>query len=90
MKEQISISEARSRLNELLKDVKQRPDRVYEITINDVVMGEIKAPASDRGEVLPGDVFSRVLEDFPNPEGKQPDSTASVAEDHDRFLYGNP
>ncbi|MFB6357142.1 MAG: hypothetical protein ABEJ65_11585 [bacterium] len=88
MAKEISISEARKKLNKLLKDVKQDPDTVYKLTINDVVMGELRSPEADRQDVLPGRSLTESLDDMPDPTSKDADSK-SVAREHDRFLYGS-
>lgn len=87
MSQRISISEARKKLNELLKDVKENPGNVYELTINEVVMGELSSPAEKNDDTLPGRSLTDAVDEMPAPDHEQ-SSTDSVADDHDRFLYG--
>lgn len=44
MRERFNISEARKRFSSLLKNLQREPGMVYEITVNDIVVGELRAP----------------------------------------------
>ena len=58
MKTVISISEARKTLPSLIKSLKNSPETVYQITVHDEVVAEIKRPPM----VKPGEAAARLLE----------------------------
>ncbi len=62
MRKRIPISEARSRLSRLVRELQRRPDLVIEITVRDLVVGELRAP-SRSGEKLvrPGSSLLRAV-----------------------------
>ncbi len=57
MKNVISITEARKRLPGIIKSLKSSPDTVYQITVHDNVVAEIKSPAM----VKPGEAARKLL-----------------------------
>jgi len=87
MRRRISISEARSRLSSLIKELQSQPDLVIEITVRDLVVGELRAPSSAK-LVRPGSALLKALERM---EGIEPDQEVEpgtpTAREHDRFLY---
>lgn len=82
----IPISEARKRLSGLLKALQENPQAVYEITVNDIVFGELSSPKARGQRLGTGDALLRAAE-----EVGQPDLTGakqhSVARSHDVYLY---
>ena len=58
MKTVISISEARKTLPSLIKSLKSSPGTVYQITVHDEVVAEIKRPPM----VKPGEAAAKLLE----------------------------
>jgi hypothetical protein len=54
----ISISEARKKLPSIIKALKASPDSVFQITVHDEVVAEIKRPPT----VKPGEAAARLLE----------------------------
>ncbi len=58
MKNVISITEARKRLPGIIKSLKSSPDAVYQITVHDEIVAEIKRPPI----VKPGEAAARILE----------------------------
>ena len=57
MKTVIPISEARKKLPSLVKSFKNSPDTVYQITVHDEVVAEIKRPSM----VKPGEAAAKML-----------------------------
>mgnify|MGYP001596344851 FL=1 len=57
MKTVIPISEARKRLPSIIKSLKTSPDTVYQITVHDEVVAEIKRPPI----VKPGEAAAKIL-----------------------------
>jgi len=57
MKNVISITEARKRLPGIIRSLKSSPDTVYQITVHDEVVAEIRRPPM----VRPGEAASRLL-----------------------------
>ena len=58
MKNVISISDARKKLPSIIKALKASPDSVFQITVHDEVVAEIKRPPM----VKPGEAAARLLE----------------------------
>lgn len=82
----LSVTEARRRFSELLKHVQSEPDAVYEITVNDVVVGEIRGPEQGRFRVGTGADLLRALQQMGEPEVAVP-ADSGTAREHDRYLY---
>ncbi len=57
MKIIISITEARKRLPGIIKSLKESPDKIYQITVHDEVVAEIKTPPMIR----PGEAAAKML-----------------------------
>ncbi len=60
MRKRIPISEARSRLSRLVRELQRRPDLVIEITVRDLVVGELRAPSQGK-LVRPGSSLLRAV-----------------------------
>ncbi len=58
MKTVISITEARKRLPSIIRSLKTSPDTVYQVTVHDEVVAEIKRPPM----VKPGEAAAKILE----------------------------
>ncbi len=82
----IPISEARKRLSGILKALQDDPQGVYEITVNDIVFGELTAPKQQRRRLGTGEALLRAAEDLGKPQvgGTR---RHSVARNHDAHLY---
>ncbi len=89
-RKRIPVSEARSALSRLLKELQRRPDLVYEITVRDLVVGELRAPSPGK-LVRPGSALLRAVERMKaiEPEVELEPGTPT-ARDHDRYLYARP
>ncbi len=57
VKTAISITEARKRLPSIIKSLKTSPDTVYQVTVHDEVVAEIKRPPM----VIPGEAAARII-----------------------------
>jgi len=57
MKNVISITEARKRLPGIIKSLKASPETVYQITVHDEVVAEIRTPP----KIKPGEAAARLL-----------------------------
>ncbi len=86
MRRRISVSEARARLSRLLKQLQGNPDTVFEITVNDLVLGELRAPEAAQFQVKPGKALLEALAAMGKPQTPAPED-GSVARDHDQYLY---
>lgn len=86
MRQKIPVSEARTRLPRLLKRLQGNPDTVFEITVNAMVLGELRAPEAAQFRVKPGKALLEAVENMGEPEIPVPKSN-SVAREHDRYLY---
>jgi len=82
----IPISEARRRLSGLLKSFQEHPEKVYEITVNDTVFGELSAPRSRKWRIGTGEALLRALQEIGKPT-VQGTKRRSVARNHDDYLY---
>lgn len=81
----IPVSDARKKLSEILKDVSLHPEHVYEITVNDIVFGELHAPSAIGLRVGAGDSLFKAVEQLGGGEavrGKQ-----KTAREHNKHLY---
>ncbi len=58
MKTVMSITEVRKRLPSIIKFLKASPDAVYQVTVHDEIVAEIKRPP----KVKPGEAAARLLE----------------------------
>jgi len=58
VKNVISISDARKKLPSIIKALRASPDSVFQITVHDEVVAEIKRPPM----VKPGEAAARLLE----------------------------
>lgn len=57
MKTVLSITEARKKLPSIVKSLKTSPDTVYQITVHDEVVAEIKTPP----KIKPGEAAAKLL-----------------------------
>lgn len=86
MQQKIPVSEARAKLSRLLKELERNPDAVFEITVNGLVLGELRAAKASRFQIKPGNVLLEAAESMGDPEDSVPISD-SVAREHDEYLY---
>ena len=86
MRQKIPVSEARTQLSRLLKQLQRNPDTVFEITVNSMVLGELRAPEVAQFRVKPGKALLEAVEVVGEPEIPVAESD-SVAREHDRYLY---
>lgn len=82
----IPISEARKRLSGLLKSLQENPQAVYEITVNDIVFGELTAPKAKGQRLRTGEALLRAVEEIGRPDATGT-KRHSVARSHDVYLY---
>lgn len=84
MLQQIPISQARARLSKLLKKLQEDPEQVFQITVNGLVLGELRSTKPPVRLIQPGQTLLRTLKVVGEPEAP---SDGSVARDHDAYLY---
>jgi hypothetical protein len=84
MKTVISITEARKRLPGIIKSLKKSPDKVYQITVHDEVVAEIKTPPM----IKPGEAATKMLELRKRAGIKKKRVAVSVSENIKEYLYG--
>ncbi|MGH7774174.1 MAG: hypothetical protein ACREQA_18270 [Candidatus Binatia bacterium] len=80
-----SISEARKRLPELVRQVRKDPGAAVQITVRDEIVAELRAPLP---EPEPGAAARKLLEimkKLPKPRKRKTDVSSKVKE----YLYGN-
>lgn len=82
----IPVSEARKQLSHLLKNVQENPDMTYEITVNDIVLGELVTPKERRRRLGTGAALLQATEEVGEPDSGRT-KRHSVAKDHDVHLY---
>lgn len=86
MNVRIPVSEARKQLSQLLKNVPENPDMTYEITVNDIVLGELVTSKERRRYLGTGAALLRATEEIDEPDiGRT--KRHSIARDHDVYLY---
>jgi hypothetical protein len=82
----IPVSDARRKLSELLKDVSNNPEHVYEITVNDIVFGELRTPSLKSLRMGAGGALLRAAEEARKGQKKKA-VRETTARDHDEYLY---
>ncbi|TAN40518.1 MAG: hypothetical protein EPN25_07200 [Nitrospirae bacterium] len=83
MKTVISISDARKQLPGIIKSFKNSPDAVYQITVHDEVVAEIKKPAM----VRPGEAATRLLAIRRKLKTKKKQYRSPISENVKDYLY---
>ncbi len=83
MKTVISITEARKKLPSIIKSLKNSPDTVYQITVHDEVVAEIKTPPS----IKPGEAAASILELRKKVRRKKKGYKTPVSENIKEHLY---
>jgi len=79
----ISITEARKKLPSIIKSLKASPDAVYQVTVHDEVVAEIKRPPM----VKPGEAAARILESRKKAALKKKKKKYPVSENIREYLY---
>jgi len=82
MKNVISISEARKNLPSIVKSLKNSPDTVYQITVRDEVVAEIRTPP----KIKPGEAAAKLLE-IRKRLGSKKYRTKPISENIKEYLY---
>ncbi len=82
MKNVISITEARKRLPGIIKSLKNSPGTVYQITVHDEVVAEIRTPP----KIKPGEAATKLLE-IRKRLGSRKYRTKPVSENIKEYLY---
>jgi hypothetical protein len=82
MKTVISISEVRKRLPGIIKFLKESPDTVYQITVHNEVVAEIRTPP----KIKPGEAARRLLK-LRKRLGTGKYKTKLVSENTKEYLY---
>jgi hypothetical protein len=79
----LSITEARKRLPGLIKSLKTSPETVYQITVHNEIVAEIKTPSS----IKPGEAATKLLELRKRLRGKKAKHRTPVSENIKDHLY---
>ena len=82
MKNLISISDARKKLPGIIKSLKASPETVYQITVHNEVVAEIRTPP----KIKPGEAAARLLE-LRKRLGSKKYRTKHVSENIKEYLY---
>jgi hypothetical protein len=82
MKNVISITEARKRLPGIIKSLKTSPDTVFQITVHDEVVAEIRTPP----KIKPGEAAAKLLE-LRKRLGRKKYKTKPISENIKEYLY---
>jgi antitoxin (DNA-binding transcriptional repressor) of toxin-antitoxin stability system len=82
VKNVISITEARKRLPGIIKSLKTSPGMVYQITVHDEIVAEIRTPP----KIKPGEAAARLLE-LRKRLGSKKYKTKPVSEKIKEHLY---
>lgn len=83
MKNVISITEARKKLPGIIKSLKASPDTVYQITVHDEVVAEIKTPP----KIKAGEAAHKLLEIRKKFRSKKKGYKTPVSENIKEHLY---
>lgn len=83
MKTVIPISEARKRLPSIIRSLKSSPDTVYQITVRDEVVAEIKSPSV----VKPGEAAAKLINLRKKLKRKSKGYKVPVSENIKEHLY---
>ena len=84
---QVPISEARTKLPQLIKQIQRNPSLTYEITVHHEVVAELKAPPqlSEGGEAAKR--LLAIMEQLPKPKSKK---KVRVSANIKKHLYDSP
>ena len=82
MKNVIFITEARKNLPSIVKSLKNSPDTVYQITVHDEIVAEIRTPP----KIKPGEAAARLLE-LRKRLGSKKYRTKPISENIKEHLY---
>ena len=80
----ISISEARRRLPELVRQVRKDAGRSVQITVHDEVVAELRAPQPEPKPGAAAKKLLKLMDKLPNHSGRKTSVSAHVKE----HLYG--
>jgi hypothetical protein len=83
MKTILSITEARKRLPGIIKSLKNSPDIVYQITVHNEIVAEIKSPAV----IKPGEAATKLIELRKKIQRKRKSYKVPVSENIKEHLY---
>lgn len=83
MKTIVPISEVRKKLPSIVKSLKKSPDTIYQITVHDEVVAEIKSPSV----VKPGEAAAKLIEMRKKFRGKRKGYRTALSENIKEHLY---
>lgn len=86
MRKRLPISVARSNLSGLLKQLQRHPQQIIEISVNGLILGELRAPENNNAFILPGSALKKAAEAMGKPDGSA-SRNRSVARRHNDYLY---
>ena len=83
MKTVMSITEVRKRLPSIIKSLKASPEEVYQVTVHDEIVAEIKRPLT----VKPGEAAAKLLELSGKLRRRKPGYKLPISENIKEHLY---
>ena len=82
----LPISEARKKLSKLLKELQKDPSKVYYISINEIIVGELKSPGREEPKEEASLKLKTLGEELAKTQRKKKKKT-NIAVEHDKYLY---
>lgn len=84
----IPISKARKELHNILKKLQENPENVYQISVNSVILGELKAPSRVREKGNVAQKLLKLARELKKELGEEPISElTTIGRDHDEYIY---
>lgn len=82
----VPVSEARKNLSAILKELQKDPSKIYQISINEIIVGELRypgsAPAKDETSLK-----LKVLKNILAKSQKKKKKKTNIAAEHDKYIY---
>lgn len=82
----LPISKARKKLSTILKEIQKDPSRIYHISINEIVVGELRYPSRDAPKEEASLKLKALGEELARTQRKKKKKT-NIAIEHDKYLY---
>ncbi len=82
----LPISKARSKLSTILREIQKDPSKIYHITINEIVIGELRYPNREVPKEEASLKLKALGEELARTQKKKKKQT-NIATEHDKYLY---